>query len=144
MNLEQIKKKKEDLDQEVKSFFNEFIKNVFLEFPELVLISWAQYTPYFNDGDPCIFRVHDAKISFNAYSSDDELDTDEYIEHEELFYPVFDNWSIPEEKTKYKKLLTDIDNMLSEVSSYLQDIFGDHAEVLAFKDKIVVTEYDHD
>lgn len=25
----------------------------------IVSFSWSQYTPYFNDGDPCVFRVND-------------------------------------------------------------------------------------
>lgn len=36
--------------------FAELVQPVFVEFPGLRWFSWAQYTPYFNDGDPCVFR----------------------------------------------------------------------------------------
>lgn len=28
------------------------------EYPGVESIYWTQYTPYFNDGDPCVFHVH--------------------------------------------------------------------------------------
>lgn len=31
---------------------------------EVTGIAWTQYTPYFNDGDPCIFRASDPSFSF--------------------------------------------------------------------------------
>ena len=30
---------------------------LFIEYPEIGKIEWTQYTPYFNDGDPCVFGV---------------------------------------------------------------------------------------
>jgi len=36
---------------------------VFLEaHPEIKCIFWSQYTPYFNDGDPCTFSVHEPSV----------------------------------------------------------------------------------
>lgn len=33
-------------------------------FPEVEAVRWEQYTPYFNDGDVCVFNIHDAYIKF--------------------------------------------------------------------------------
>ncbi len=36
---------------------SEGLKGLFEEYPFLGAIAWAQYTPYFNDGDPCVFST---------------------------------------------------------------------------------------
>lgn len=33
-----------------------------LAFPEVEAVRWEQYTPYFNDGDACEFRIYDASV----------------------------------------------------------------------------------
>jgi hypothetical protein len=67
--------------QEYNDFLNEFskkatekLKEVFNEFwnsnPEIKVVTWTQYAPYFNDGDACVFSVRDPTFS-NATSPDD-------------------------------------------------------------------------
>ena len=34
-------------------------KAFFAQYPEVTAVGWTQYTPHFNDGDPCVFRVHE-------------------------------------------------------------------------------------
>lgn len=41
-------------------------------------IAWYQYTPYFNDGDPCIFRAGDPSFAFKGVEFDPK---DHYFEH---------------------------------------------------------------
>jgi len=59
--IEEInKKKKEQLEQQLsedKKTFFEFVKTFFEEHSEVTAIRWRQYTPSFNDGDPCEFTV---------------------------------------------------------------------------------------
>lgn len=56
-------------------------KQLFEDFPDLEWFSWTQYTPYFNDGDECTFRVNSDLIiklkGFRAISDDGEDDEDE-------------------------------------------------------------------
>lgn len=40
-------------------------------------VSWNQYTPYFNDGEACEFRVGDTYISFTNVSADGYLDEED-------------------------------------------------------------------
>ena len=47
----------------------------FKEIPDLNLITWQQYTPYFNDGDTCEFSVNDP--AFSNYTGDEEIMYDE-------------------------------------------------------------------
>jgi hypothetical protein len=70
--------------QEYNDFLNEFtkkatekLKEVFNEFwdcnPEIKVVTWTQYAPYFNDGDACVFSVNDLTFS-NATDPDDIAD----------------------------------------------------------------------
>ena len=43
-----------------------------LDDPTIGSFSWVQYTPYFNDGDPCVFNVHEA-LSVTIASPGDTL-----------------------------------------------------------------------
>ena len=60
-------------------------------------ISWTQFTPYFNDGEPCFFRVYDLELEEGKYGNfsclgltqkinDDKYDPDSI---EEVFRNVF-------------------------------------------------------
>lgn len=39
----------------LRPLFDEF----FRQYPQVYALTWTQYTPYFNDGEECTFRVHD-------------------------------------------------------------------------------------
>src|SRR5688572_33247641 len=58
----EIRKKQDELKKEMfvlgQSFLKEQFKNIFEEYPDLDRISWTQYTPYFNDGDECVFSAY--------------------------------------------------------------------------------------
>lgn len=41
-------------------------KTAFDEIPEIQSIAWTQGTPSFNDGDPCVFSVHEPSIILDA------------------------------------------------------------------------------
>src|ERR1700674_1049946 len=54
---EQIAKLQEQTKEAAKILIRDGLKNIFDKYPSIENISWTQYTPYFNDGDPCVFRV---------------------------------------------------------------------------------------
>lgn len=54
----------EDLEKEFQKIFDAI--------PELGLITWNQYTPYFNDGDECVFRVNDIFAVHKEVFDDEE------------------------------------------------------------------------
>ena len=43
--------------------------------PALKAIRWNQYTPYFNDGDPCTFSVGEVMFLVDGAAEDDGEDT---------------------------------------------------------------------
>lgn len=48
---------KAKLQEEALDLIKPLFKSFMEEHPELVRMRWCQYTPYFNDGEPCTFRV---------------------------------------------------------------------------------------
>lgn len=47
---------RKQMEETAKGLFNEMSADLFNEHQNLVSYSWTQYTPYFNDGDECVFR----------------------------------------------------------------------------------------
>lgn len=95
-------------------------------------VRWEQYTPYFNDGDPCVFRVSDPAVrKVGAAESDD----DEFV----------DGWDL-EDDDPIKKHLEEFESVLSggHHDVLLGKQFGDHAQIIATKEKFVVDEFSHD
>lgn len=37
-------------------------QELFAKYPRIGAVRWTQYTPHFNDGEPCVFSVHDPEF----------------------------------------------------------------------------------
>ena len=101
----------------------EAIKNYLIKFmnenPTIQAISWCQYAPYFNDGDPCIFRIRSFKV---------KIDEDFFNE-----YDIYD-----EELSKKVEILQE---ELDSLSDSLENLWGDNSEITVTKEEIIITEY---
>lgn len=64
--------------KELQSSFNEIIKLFFEECPKVQAVVWSQYTPYFNDGDECVFSINDPHFIVDGFDVDDLKDPYEY------------------------------------------------------------------
>jgi hypothetical protein len=76
MQIEDLKKtiqKAEDKNSNIKNVVkNKFLltlKNIFRN-KNILQISWSQYTPYFNDGEECVFSVSDVTTKVNKEFKD--------------------------------------------------------------------------
>lgn len=78
--LENLKEKVQELNALLKKDLMEALKesvmDIFNDYTDLESFCWTQYTPYFNDGEPCEFCINDyvhsfsyKGISFGDYSS---------------------------------------------------------------------------
>jgi hypothetical protein len=110
---------------EAEAMLKEEAIKIFEKYPQLESIAWQQYTPYFNDGDPCRFHANTDEMMVNG----------EWI------------WDWPE--TKENEWVGPAHAMASELIgalSYeeLEDLFGDHAEVYMTRDGFEVSGCDHD
>lgn len=109
---------------------------IFANNPTLVAVRWAQYTPYFNDGDACHFTLHQVYLKFSSDVEPNQEDGD--IEDEDDGFVAY--WSGPR-----SNLTLQIDNILYGVKEALEIILGDHVEVTVARDGLVeVEEFDHD
>lgn len=108
----------------VKAALAEHVKPIFEAHPTIEAVGWRQYTPYFNDGDACVFGLH------GAWTQVDGEKRDEYDF---------------EKGDPIREVATDFEEFLSKCEEFLQDAFGDHAEVSISRDLTVdVDEYNHD
>jgi hypothetical protein len=74
-----VEKAGKELRDEIQKTLEEIVKLFFAANPHVASLSWHQYTPYFNDGDSCIFSVGDPQFTLknSAASTSDDGDEDE-------------------------------------------------------------------
>lgn len=129
-----------------------------LDDPFVVEFGWHQYTPYFNDGDPCVFGA--GELWVRTQDDTDDEDEDYYDRHESLTlgykHPTLGGtvgyaWRGEEVKyvgnheelwSKAKKLDSAIQG--GHFDNVLLELFGDHAEIIVRRTGISVDEYSHD
>lgn len=74
-----------EFQTKMQGMFSDMTKSFFDAAPEIKAVIWSQYTPYFNDGEECVFSVNeinfltefgeDAELPSYVYDlNDDELD----------------------------------------------------------------------
>ena len=110
--------------------FNGEVKQLFEKFPRLNSFSWTQYTPYFNDGDTCVFRVHTDDPDINGIEG----------------YEISKAWGkYTDSNPELIPLKEAVEEFLASVpqESFL-DLFGDHAQVTVTRKGVTTDEYSHD
>lgn len=138
-----------DLVKEMESFRKEYQKKgqkilqtaftqFFNENPDIKTITWTQYTPYFNDGDECIFSVHDfygssKELGIGDFNSPYDLEDDEDGELGAFEYGSKEHDRIQ----KFARLLNPLEDVFKE-------LFDDHVYVVATKNGFESEEYSHD
>ena len=111
------KKIKAEGEKAVKSFFKEY----FEKRPDVYGVRWTQYTPYFNDGDPCVFSM--GAVSVFPTQADFEDDDDDY---------------------EFESYGEEPETSLSRAEDILKSVFGDHSRISVTRDSMEVEEYEHD
>jgi hypothetical protein len=128
---EQIAALQKEAAEMIKPMLSEFIKAN----PQVEQVYWTQYTPYFNDGDPCVFRVNEP---YFVFIGDDE---------------EYDAWSIskseyaPAQETCSAETAAACSALAKELASLdgpLETLFGDHVKVIVTAGGVDVDEYSHD
>lgn len=138
---------KAELIENFRQSLNDMAKEIFVTIPELKAIAWYQYTPYFNDGDECTFRIRE--VVFYSFVPDRPFRYAEQIEEDE--YPE-GSWAHSEYSLKKSQLpkevidfLSNFDTTINENSEFIKEIFGDHSIVSFTANGIEISDYtDHD
>lgn len=150
--MEEFVVKIENLNKELKENFKDALKEsagiLFQKHQKLETFSWTQYTPYFNDGDPCEFNINDEPHSM-IYSG---VDIGEYNEEGEYVY----DWRTKDLTELGKTLFTDLGeyrvlqdgviefiNNLQKMEKTVQSILGEGL-VIIDRNGVEVEDYDHD
>jgi hypothetical protein len=132
-----------------------------LDDPTIVEFGWRQYTPYFNDGEPCEFSVRGVWVRTDADQDVDdwyELDLDgkhpSLGDEPYIKVPTTENgsgWKWEKgpyegpDQDRYDRCHTlDAAIQGGEFENVLLDAFGDHARVTVRKTGIDVEFYEHD
>ncbi len=127
-----LKKQLADLRKEYqkagKAAFGEESKELFDAHPKMKHFGWRQYTPYFNDGEPCTFR---------ACTDDPDINDTEW-------WTEGDNAEGMTE-AEFKAAQKDVTTFLSAFDDdLLEHLFGDHVKVEVTRKGAKVHEYSHD
>lgn len=94
---------------------------------------WQQYTPRFNDGDPCTFGIHGGWLI--PSSAPDPLEESAY-EYE--MWGDHPEGVTAECRADFKALWKQLDRQI------LEAVFGDGYEITITKDEVTIEDCDHD
>ncbi len=100
---------------------------LFEQFPKVKAVRWRQYTPYFNDGDPCRFNVHDNYLRFD----DTEEEAGDYEDG-------FESYSEDADQTA---AMNAFDKALSIDKDIMEKLFGDPVTVTIDRNGVEIDEY---
>jgi len=95
--------------------------DVFIEHPTIQTISWTQYTPYFNDGEPCEFSVHDGACSIL-------VNGEQY------------DWDNKEQKALYEKISSIVGTIPEKILQFL----GEGRLIVKHDETVTVEEISHE
>jgi hypothetical protein len=142
-----IKQLQQEMLESSKTLFFEVANEIFAAHPKLQAFGWNQYTPYFNDGEECIFCVSSDYLDIRFGEANEKIDADDYEEQEEMSV-----WSL-KYNMKNGKELNEKETAAFAVGEFLDAfeddtmkfMFGNHISVLVKRDGTVATsEYSHD
>lgn len=119
-----------------------------LSIPGIYAARWRQYTPYFNDGEPCEFSVQDIEVKLSPL--DDE--EDERGDYEDGFIDTYmmdygrDRGELTELSDEAFEALKKAVKAWSSlnIDEVCRRNFGDHSTVTATLEGFAVEFYDHD
>jgi hypothetical protein len=131
------------------------VDQAFATVPGLLRIRWHQYTPYFNDGEPCVFEIHGVYFELEWTTGDEYGDyEDGFVDEWDLYtrdysqpgksQPVYkvDGRDTEAEYTAVKAAMTGLAS--GRYHDVVQEAFGDPAKVTASRDGFDVEFYEHD
>lgn len=126
-----------------------------LAVPGIEAVKWQQYTPYFNDGEACTFRIYSAYVKI---AGDEDEEAGDYGDG---FRSSYDLYDLDRTNGRWDKIYHQIgvadskvvSDALAEFESVLEngrhfvilnEKFGDPAEVTATVGGFSVEYYEHD
>lgn len=141
LDIEAYEKLKKEMEENAIAVISSKFQEVFERHPEVKAIVWTQYAPYFNDGDPCEFSVHELNFKLTeerkrvlGLSTEDEDD----------------DWNYWESDISYKDMSpvaesqTALNHFAHRNMELFESAFGDSAQVACTREGFDVGYYEHD
>ncbi len=170
--VDSFKEAQKALMEEFQKSAHDMFQNIFKYAPHLHMLTWTQYTPYFNDGDECYFSRNGIYAVRDSYVNSEEHE--EYGDHPRPY--IFEDDAIEhnmrkpsdyafanrdrliwyeEQVSLYEALPQEVRDEIDLVSEFvktLEDIpedvyqamFGNHVAVYVTREGINVEEFEHD
>lgn len=106
--------------------FQDETRALFFAHPVMTSFSWSQYTPYFNDGDPCLFGVNCSK--------------------DEIWINEVQGYEREEEDEALDDAYASVEAFLESLNEDdLLQMFDDHVQVTIYPDGLTnIEQYSHD
>lgn len=125
------------MQDEFKKMVNEFFDFC----PDVKSIVWVQYTPYFNDGDPCTFSIGD--VSFSNADPDKVSPWGELEEEEDGLWAAAYMYNDHLDKSQ-AEYCSKFSRMVNQLDAVMEEMFGDHVRINVTREGFDVEDYDHD
>jgi hypothetical protein len=140
--FEAIERLKKQYEEAVKAIGREGIQKLleplFERYPNVDAVKWTQYTPYFNDGEPCEFdsNADYAEVRFKAEEGD-------VLTKESQEQDFESDWGNREKPERYNAIKA-IRQALKIDNAVMLAAFGDHVEVTVDRNSVEVEEFEHE
>ncbi len=159
---------REAVESKGQAVLDYLFKDLFESAPAVQGVVWEQYTPYFNDGDACVFSIGEPRFliqnddpaveGVSSWYGDDYDDEDGLVAVNEYEAYQFTNYEwegtypnrvrkilpISDVKAELFDHLQKVTTGFGAVTDVLENLFGDHVRIKATRSGYDVTEYDHD
>lgn len=157
--LEEQKELSKRFQEKAQELFKETTKEFFDKNPAITAVIWAQYTPYFNDGDTCEFGVNEPHFTNAEGEQMNYISRWGVYEGDEEGVWSSESWALTSDSEWAKKARSKMDmsgidlasiskfsGMIqsSEMEDVMEAMFGDHVRVVATRDGFDVDDHDHD
>lgn len=143
-------KQKREASNKFKIAFEAFVTDFFKLVPSVKRVVWTQFTPYFNDGDACYFRVNDP--TFYNFTMDENEDYRDEEDLQEGQYAL-DSWECSTYNTEHEtygisdsefQVIKFLIHVINNNETFFEEIYGDHTEITLTSDGIKIEECEHD
>lgn len=115
------------LEAGAKEAIRDRFASLFAAYPDVEGVRWTQYTPYFNDGEPCVFSVNSPDILLVGGDPDEE-------DEEGGWYYCHGGYG--DRHPAYE---------MAQIDDDIARCLGDHVQVTIRRDMtMTIGEYDHD
>lgn len=152
--IERVQNLRNEYEKAIRKEFGAVLSGLttefFTDFPEVKGIVWTQYTPHFNDGDPCEFGINEPRVMLDAQFADacgDSVCDCDGESFELTTYDIRSKNSKSDVELKLlaiEKKLNEFQQFLNEFSMVVEETYGDGVKVTVTPSGVEVDDYSHD